>query len=154
MFTQEGRVCMSDGDASASQAGGRGRILIADDDELLRRMLGAYLEDEGYLVHQAADGQQALEAAPGFAPDLVLLDVTMPELDGLEVARRLRAECSMANGNLRILMLSGLVGDAARSAGLGAGADEYLTKPLRPRELLRRIQALLREAEGSDAHPA
>jgi DNA-binding response OmpR family regulator len=147
-------MLMSDYGLPPGQPGGRGRILIADDDEPLRRMLGAYLEDEGYLVHLAADGQQALEAVPGFLPDLVLLDVEMPKLDGLEVARRLRAACNMAEGNLRILMLSGLGDDVARAAGLRAGADEYLTKPMRPRELLQRIQALLRHAEVSDADPA
>jgi DNA-binding response OmpR family regulator len=111
--------------------------LIANDDEALRRMLGMYLEDAGYLVRLAADGNQALEAVLGFAPDLVLLDVTMAKLDGLEVARRLRAKCDASN--TRILMLSGLSGDIARSAGLQAGANEYMTQPVQPLELLRRI---------------
>jgi two-component system OmpR family response regulator len=126
--------------------------LIADDDEALRRMLGMYLEDAGYLVRLAADGKQALEAASGFAPDLVLLDVTMPKLDGLEVARRLRAKRDVCN--TRILMLSGLGGDIARSAGLQAGADEYVTKPVQPLELLRRIDVLLRDAEGATQTPS
>lgn len=134
---------------SSSQLAGRRRILIADDDEPLRRMLGEYLEDVGYLVHLVEDGMQAVEAAPVFLPDLVLLDVAMPKLNGLEVARRLRAK-----SNTRILMLSGLSDDTARAAGLRAGADDYLIKPMRPRELLRRIQALLCSAEGSDADPA
>jgi DNA-binding response OmpR family regulator len=140
---------MSDYSLPSSHLDGRGRILIADDDESIRRMLGEYLEDEGYLVHLAADGIQALQAMSGFAPDLVLLDVTMPRLDGLEVARRLRAK--RAKSSPRILMQSGLGDAAARSAGLRAGADEYVTKPMRPRELVQRIQALLCDADGNDA---
>jgi DNA-binding response OmpR family regulator len=118
------------------------RILIADDDEPTRRMLAEWLEQEGYQIWVAADGEQALEAAPRFLPDLILLDVTMPKIDGLEVARRVRAEGN-ARSRLRILMVSGLDDDLDRVAGLRAGADDYVTKPVRPRELLLRIQALL-----------
>ena len=140
---------MSDYNLPSSQRDGRGRILIADDDESIRRMLGEYLEDEGYRVHLAADGMQALQAMSGFAPDLVLLDVTMPGLDGLEVARRLRAKHNQSSP--RILMQSGLGDAAARSAGLRAGADEYVAKPMRPHELVQRIQTLLRDADGGGA---
>ena len=105
-----------DHDMSACQVGGRGRILIAATDELLRRLLGEYREDKEYLVHLTADGEQVLEAAPDLVPDLVLLDMSMPKLSGLEVGRRLRATRNAARRNLRILMLSALVVDVARSA--------------------------------------
>lgn len=121
------------------------RILVADDDESTRRMLGRCLEDEGYQIYLAADGKQALDAAPSFIPDLILLDVTMPEVDGLEVARRVRAK-----SNTRILMLSGLAYEADRVAGLRAGADDYLTKPVRLLDLLLRIQRLLECVEPND----
>jgi DNA-binding response OmpR family regulator len=124
----------------------RRRILIADDDESMRRMLAESLEQEGYQVQQAADGRQALETASSFLPDLILLDVKMPEIDGLEVARRLHAK-----SNVPIIMLSALTDDIDRVAGLSAGSDDYVTKPVRPRELLLRMQALLRRAEASEA---
>lgn len=123
------------------------RILIADDDEPTRRLLKEALEQEGYQVQLAADGRQTLEIAASFLPDLILLDVKMPELDGLEVARRLHARSSVP-----IIMLSGLTEDIDRVAGLSAGSDDYVTKPVRPRELLLRMQALLRRVEASDAH--
>jgi DNA-binding response OmpR family regulator len=122
------------------------RILIADDDEPTRRMLADYLGEEGYLVRAVADGKQALDAVSQFAPDLILLDVKMPEIDGLEVARRLHAKT-----NTPIIMLSALGEDIDRVAGLSAGSDDYVTKPVRPRELLLRIQGLLRRAEAKEA---
>jgi DNA-binding response OmpR family regulator len=122
------------------------RILIADDDEPTRRMLAEYLEDEGYQVQLASDGKQALDAASTFLPDLILLDVRMPEINGLEVARRVHAKSSVP-----IIMLSALTDDIDRVAGLSAGSDDYVTKPVRPRELLLRIQGLLRRASASEA---
>lgn len=122
------------------------RILIADDDEPTRRLLAESLEEEGYQVQVAADGRQALETASSFLPDLVLLDVKMPEIDGLEVARRLHAKSSVP-----IIMLSALTEDIDRVAGLSAGSDDYITKPVRPRELLLRMQSLLRRSEASEA---
>jgi two-component system response regulator VicR len=122
------------------------RILIADDDEALQRMLADYLTQEGYQVRTAVDGKQALEVVSQFAPDLVLLDVKMPEIDGLEVARRLHAK-----SNVPIIMLSALGEDIDRVAGLSAGSDDYVTKPVRPRELLLRIQGLLRRVEAHEA---
>jgi DNA-binding response OmpR family regulator len=122
------------------------RILIAEDDEPTRRILAETLEQEGYKVQLAADGRQALEAASSFLPDLILLDVKMPEMDGLEAARRLHAK-----SNVPIIMLSGLTDDIDRVAGLSAGSDDYVTKPIRPRELLLRMQAILRRVEASEA---
>jgi DNA-binding response OmpR family regulator len=124
----------------------RRRILIVDDDEPTRRMLGESLEQEGYQVELAEDGRHALEIASSFLPDLILLDVKMPDIDGLEVARRLHAK-----SNVPIIMLSALTDDIDRVAGLSAGSDDYVTKPVRPRELLLRIQGLLRRVEASEA---
>jgi DNA-binding response OmpR family regulator len=129
-----------------SYADRKRRILIADDDEPMRRLLAESLEEEGYQVQVAADGRQALETASSFLPDLVLLDVKMPEVDGLEVARRLHAKSSVP-----IIMLSALAEDIDRVAGLSAGSDDYITKPVRPRELLLRMQSLLRRSEASEA---
>ena len=122
------------------------RILIADDDESERRMLAEYLEQEGYRVEQAADGRQAMAAMANFMPDLIILDVKMPELDGLEVVRRVHA-----TSNVPIIITSRLVDDIDRVAGLSAGSDDYMTKPVRPRELVLRLQGLLRRAEAAEA---
>ena len=122
------------------------RILIADDDEPERRMLADYLEQEGYRVEQAADGRQALAAMANFLPDLIILDVKMPELDGLEVVRR-----EHATSKVPIIITSRLVDDVDRVAGLSAGSDDYVTKPVRPRELVLRLQGLLRRAEAAEA---
>jgi len=130
----------------AAQHDHKRRILIADDDEPTRQMLAEFLEEEGYEVRLAEDGTQTLELASSFLPDLILLDVKMPEIDGLEVARRVHAK-----SNMPIIMLSALTDDIDRVAGLSAGSDDYVTKPVRPRELLLRIQGLLRRAEASKA---
>jgi DNA-binding response OmpR family regulator len=121
------------------------RILVADDDEPLRRMLGQCLEDEGYQVHLAANGKLALEAMSSFLPDLIVLDVTMPELDGIEVARRVRDV-----GDTPILMISGLAHELDRRAGLSAGATDYMIKPMRLRDLLTRVEQLLPATEAND----
>src|SRR5215813_5533910 len=130
----------------AAQHEHKRRILIADDDEPTRQMLAEFLEEEGYEVRLAEDGTQTLETASSFLPDLILLDVKMPEIDGLEVARRVHAK-----SNIPIIMLSALTDDIDRVAGLSAGSDDYVTKPVRPRELLLRIQGLLRRAEASES---
>src|SRR5262249_28064407 len=116
---------------------GPSRILIAEDDEPTRRLLADWLEEERYHIQLAADGMQALDTAGSFVPDLIGLDVKLPALDGLEVARRLQARSRGSGGlPIPILMLSGLGEDVDRVAGLSAGADDYVTKPVRPRELL------------------
>jgi DNA-binding response OmpR family regulator len=124
----------------------RRRILLADDDEVGRRVLAEYLEQEGYQVQQAADGRQALATIANSLPDLIILDVKMPELDGLEVVRRVHARSTVP-----IIILSALSDDIDRVAGLSAGSDDYVTKPVQPRELLLRIQALLRRADAAEA---
>ena len=115
-------------------------ILVVDDDPPILRMLGRTLEAEGYAVSAAADGGAALAAVERSAPDLLVLDVAMPGLDGLAVCRRLRAK-GLA---LPILLLTARDALPDRVTGLDAGADDYLVKPFAPEELLARTRALLR----------
>ncbi|MFI6294666.1 response regulator transcription factor [Nonomuraea sp. NPDC050790] len=115
-------------------------VLVVEDNEELRRALSRALRSEGYGVAVASDGAAGLAAMAEQRPDLVVLDVMMPEMDGLEVCRRLRAE-----GDRRpVLMLTALDGVRDRVAGLDAGADDYLVKPFALEELFARVRALLR----------
>jgi len=115
-------------------------ILVVDDDAPIRRMLERTLTAEGYAVESAADGGEALAAVERAVPDLVVLDVAMPGLDGLSVCRRLRR----AGLGLPVLLLTARDAVSDRVAGLDAGADDYLVKPFAPEELLARVRALLR----------
>ena len=119
-------------------AGAR-RILIADDEPDLRRMLTAYLKAEGFEPSVAADGTQALERVRAEAPDLVVLDVGMPGIDGFEVLQRIRAD-----SDVPVIMLTARSEEVDRVVGLTVGADDYVTKPFSPRELAARIKAVLR----------
>jgi two-component system response regulator MprA len=117
-----------------------GSILVVDDDAPIRRMLVRTLEAEGYRVDSAADGGAALAAVERTVPDALVLDVAMPDLDGLAVCRRLRGK-GLA---LPILLLTARDAVGDRVTGLDAGADDYLVKPFAPEELLARLRALLR----------
>jgi two-component system response regulator MprA len=122
-----------------------GRVLVADDDPPLRRMLSRVLGAEGFEVSTAADGGAALMAVERYAPDVIVLDVAMPGVDGLAVCRRLRTR------GLRtpILMLTARDAVPDRVAGLEAGADDYLVKPFAVDELVARLRALTRRGQGS-----
>jgi len=126
-----------------------GALLLVDDDAPIRRMLARTLTAEGYEVEAAADGGSALAAVERSVPDAIVLDVTMPGLDGLAVTRRLRAK------GLRVPILLLTARDAVheRVAGLDAGADDYLVKPFDAHELTARIRALLRRAEPPGEAP-
>jgi two-component system response regulator MprA len=119
-------------------------VLIVDDDAGVRRMLARTLEAEGYAVAMAADGGSALVEIERAAPDLVLLDVSMPGLDGLGVTRRLRGK----GDALPVLLLTARDAVADRVAGLDSGADDYLVKPFATAELLARVRALLRRGHA------
>lgn len=118
----------------------RFRVLIADDDQAVRDSLERTLRFEGYAVDIAGDGVEALARAADTPPDLLVLDVTMPIMGGLEACRQLRA----AGDRTPILMLTARDGISDRVAGLDAGADDYLVKPFALQELLARVRALLR----------
>jgi two-component system response regulator MprA len=115
------------------------RVLVVEDDEPIADVLRRSLRAEGHEVRSAADGVEALEAATEFVPDLVILDLGLPKLDGVEVVRRLRAE-----GDVPILILTARADTEDRVQGLDTGADDYLVKPFERQELLARIRALLR----------
>jgi DNA-binding response OmpR family regulator len=121
----------------------RRRILVVDDEPNFQDLVGQYLELEGYAVMKASDGLEALNLAEMRPPDLVILDLTLPGLDGLEVCRRLRASSAVP-----ILMLTGRATEADKLAGFCVGTDDYVTKPFLPRELVMRVQAIMRRVEA------
>jgi two-component system KDP operon response regulator KdpE len=121
------------------------RVLVVDDEIEIRRALSRALSAREYIVETAADGMEAVGAASTFHPDLVVLDLNLPKLDGLEVARRIRASSPVP-----ILVLSVREDESNKVAALDLGADDYLTKPFGIDELLARVRALLRRAEGPE----
>ncbi|HEU5142730.1 MAG TPA: response regulator transcription factor [Solirubrobacterales bacterium] len=120
-------------------ASGEGRVLVVEDDEEIAAVLRRSLRMEGYDVRGAGDGVEALDVATAYVPDLVVLDLGLPRMDGVEVCRRLRAE-----SDVPILMLTARTETGDRVDGLDSGADDYLVKPFERQELLARIRALLR----------
>jgi DNA-binding response OmpR family regulator len=116
-----------------------GRVLVVEDDEAIADVLRRLLRAEGHEVRSAGDGAEGLRAAEEFVPDLVILDLGLPRLDGIEVCRRLRAE-----SDVPILILTARTETGDRVEGLDSGADDYLPKPFERAELLARIRALLR----------
>jgi DNA-binding response OmpR family regulator len=126
---------------------GSSTILVVDDERKIRDLVRSYLELEGYSVLVADTGARALESASRSNPDLVVLDLGLPDLPGEEVARTLRTA-----SNVPIIMLTAKAGEDDRVAGLRLGADDYLAKPFSPRELVARVEAVLRRANGSRPH--
>ncbi len=124
------------------------KILIVDDESKIVSLVRAYLEKAGYAVVTAEDGQTALIQARRERPDLVILDLMLPGIDGLEVARILRRE-----RDLPIIMLTARVDDTDRIVGLELGADDYVTKPFNPRELVARVRAVLRRTGAAVTAP-
>jgi DNA-binding response OmpR family regulator len=116
-------------------------VLAADDDEDILALVAFRLERSGYTVIQARDGEEALRLALETAPDLAVLDVMMPKLDGFELTRRLRAE--QATSRMPIILLTARAQDADVQQGFDAGADDYIRKPFSPQELRARVQAIL-----------
>ena len=119
------------------------KILVVDDEPGIVSNVRAFLERDGYIVQSAADGPSALQLARSFAPDLIVLDIMLPGMDGLEVLRRLRQD-----SEVYVLMLTARSDETDKLIGLTVGADDYLTKPFAYWELLARINALLRRSVG------
>ena len=122
---------------------GSATILVVDDERKLRDLVRSYLEAEGYAVLLAETGMRALETIERAHPDLIVLDLMLPDIAGEEVARSLRNHSSVP-----IIMLTAKAGEEDRVAGLRLGADDYLPKPFSPRELVARIEAVLRRTSG------
>jgi DNA-binding response OmpR family regulator len=121
----------------------QGTIVVADDEANIAQLVDLYLSREGYRVVQAATGQAALDAVDRSRPRLVVLDVGLPDIDGLEVCRRLRQ-----TSNIPVIFLTARDGEVDRVLGLELGGDDYLTKPFSPAELVARVKAVLRRVDG------
>ncbi len=123
------------------------KILVVDDELQIVRVARSYLEKAGYRVLTASNGKEALFVARHEKPDLVVLDLQMPEMDGLEFTRRVRAE----QPDIAIIILTARVEEVDRILGLELGADDYMTKPFSPRELVARVRAVLRRSQAAPA---
>lgn len=121
----------------------KGEILVVEDESSIVDIVRIYLEREGFRVGHAPSGEAALDRLAGRPPNLVVLDLALPGIDGVEVCRRIRAK-----SNLPVLMLTARGDEVDRVLGLEIGADDYLTKPFSPRELVARVKAILRRVEG------
>lgn len=120
------------------------KILVVDDEQSIRDLVTAYLKPEGYEVRTAADGLTGLELARSFKPDLVVLDVMLPGIDGLEMLTRLRRDSTAY-----VILLTAKTDETDKIVGLSVGADDYVTKPFSPRELVARVKAALRRLRSS-----
>ena len=127
----------------------RQKVLVADDDPLIQRLVRTHLDRAGFRVVIAGDGEEALDTTAAEQPDLVVLDLMLPKLDGIEVCRRIR-EFSL----VPIIMLTARGEQADKLRGFEAGADDYVTKPFAPPELLARVRAVLRRSEQAAASTA
>ncbi len=124
------------------------KILVVEDEKKLVNILRGYLEQAGFAVLTAYDGQQGLTVFRHDKPALVLLDLNLPKVDGLDVCRAIRKE-----SNTPVIMLTARVEEADRLVGLELGADDYISKPFSPREVVARVRAVLRRTEGESARP-
>ncbi len=122
-------------------------ILVIEDDLPIVDLITKYLTAEGFVVHAAYDGPTGLKQARAVKPDLIVLDVMLPGMDGFEVCRRIQQE-----SNVYVLMLTARAEEVDKIVGLSVGADDYLTKPFSPRELVARVKAILRRHRKRDAH--
>jgi DNA-binding response OmpR family regulator len=125
------------------------RILVVEDEAIVAEVVERFLRREGYVTMVVGDGRQALNALGNFIPDLIVLDLMLPEVDGLEVCRQVRSR-----GETPIIMLTARGEETDKLLGLGLGADDYVTKPFSPRELAARVQAVLRRAKALPANDA
>jgi len=125
------------------------RVLVVEDDPDISELVARYLEKAGYTATRVSSGRDALDAVRAKAPELIVLDVMLPHVDGLEVCRLLRANDHTAS--IPIIMLTARAEESERIVGLEMGADDYLAKPFSPNELVARVRALLRRAQRHDA---
>lgn len=123
------------------------RVLVVDDDKQIARLIRSYLEQAGFQVSVAHDGETALHALRRDRPDLVILDLMLPDRDGWDVTRIVRGDPSLAA--MPIIMVTARVEDTDRIVGLELGADDYVTKPFNPREIVARVRAVLRRTSGA-----
>jgi DNA-binding response OmpR family regulator len=128
----------------------RPRILVVDDDERVRTVVAWQLEADGCVVHEAGDGEDALELIERDPPDLLVLDLSLPRLGGLDVMRMVRTGAA-GRCDLPVIVLSGRSGETERIVGLDLGADDYLVKPFSPGELAARVRSVLRRARRREA---
>jgi two-component system alkaline phosphatase synthesis response regulator PhoP len=119
------------------------KILVIDDEQSILNLVSAYLRPEGYEVYTAADGPSGLKAARAYKPDLIVLDIMLPGMDGIEVLAQLRRE-----SDVYVIMLTAKTEETDKIVGLSVGADDYVTKPFSPRELVARIKAALRRLQS------
>lgn len=124
----------------------KSKILVVDDEKKIVTLVRAYLEHDGYQVVEAYDGKQALAVFQREKPDLIILDIMLPELDGIEVCRQIRR-----SSDVPIIMLTAKDEDTDKIVGLELGADDYITKPFSPRELMARIKAIFRRTKTNEA---
>ena len=124
------------------------KVLIVDDEPKITEVLKLYLERDGFRVASAANGRQAIERAASDKPDLIILDLNLPDIDGLEVCRTIRKQ-----SNIPIIMLTGRGEEVDRVVGLELGADDYVTKPFSAREIVARVRAVLRR-QAAESGPA
>lgn len=122
------------------------KILVIDDEPSITKLVSAYLKPEGYEVFTASDGDAGLKAARAFKPDLIVLDVMLPGIDGIELLSRLRRE-----SDVYVIMLTARTEETDKIVGLSVGADDYVTKPFSPRELVARVKAALRRLKTGTA---
>jgi len=127
------------------------RILVVDDDKQIVRLIQSYLEKAGYTILTAYDGEDAMRVIRRERPDLIVLDLMLPKRDGYEITKWLRADQALSA--TPILMLTARVEDGDKILGLELGADDYLTKPFNPREVVARVRAILRRATTTPSAP-
>lgn len=122
------------------------KILVVDDEESILKLVSAYLRPEGYQVYSAVDGAAGLKAARAYKPDLIILDIMLPGMDGIELLSHLRRE-----SNAYVILLTAKTEETDKIIGLAVGADDYVTKPFSPRELVARVKAALRRLQKTSS---
>jgi phosphate regulon transcriptional regulator PhoB len=135
---------------AATASAGTGRILVVEDEQDVAELLRYHLAKEGYEVVVAGNGTDAVKRARDVQPELILLDIMVPQLNGWEVCRRLKAE--LETRSIPIIMVTGRAEEGDKVLGFELGADDYVTKPFSPRELVARVRAVVRRGRHDDSH--